>query len=358
MVAPQSKPVIAVTPGEPGGIGPEVTAHLFAEHPPARSTALIIGAHSVMTPWLERYGASPTLIKTTSRHPGAADLVATSSETIGARGRRSSRVFLLDTGRRERYACGRDSRAGGRHSGFALDVACALASRGLVEGLVTGPISKRSLNLAGYPFTGHTELFARYFDTPDCQMVMVFRDFRVVPLTRHIPLSRVSEALTAEKIVTRLHVVNRALKEQFGVKEPHLAVAALNPHAGEGGVVGNEEIEMIGPALRRVRRQGIRITGPVPGDVLFQEVKSGTFDAFVVMYHDQGLIPFKMVSKRRGVNVTVGLPVVRTSVDHGVAYDIAGEGIAGIESLKEAYRLAERLVGRRRRHKGSRQWIR
>lgn len=355
-MALQSKPVIAVTPGEPGGIGPEVTAHLFADYTPSRSTTLIIGAHPVMTPWLERYGASPTLIETASRRPGVADLVATSSEAIRARG--SSRVFLLDTGRRERHPRGRDSRAGGRHSGFALDVACALASRGLVEGLVTGPISKRSLNLAGYPFTGHTELFARYFDTPDCQMVMVFRDFRVVPLTRHIPLSRVSEALTAEKIVTRLHVVNTALREQFGVREPHLAVAALNPHAGEGGVVGNEEIDVIGPALRRARRRGIRITGPVPGDVLFQEVKSGTFDAFVAMYHDQGLIPFKMVSKRRGVNVTVGLPVVRTSVDHGVAYDIAGEGIAEIESLKEAYRLAERLVARRRQFKGSRQWIR
>jgi 4-hydroxythreonine-4-phosphate dehydrogenase len=180
-------------------------------------------------------------------------------------------------------------------------------------------------------------------------MVMVYRDFRVVPLTRHLPLKTVSRSLSVVKVVAGLRVVDKALREQFGVEDPHLAVAGLNPHAGEGGVIGSEEKHVIRPAITRARRGGLRITGPVPGDALFQEWKSGTFDAFVTMYHDQGLIPFKMVSKRRGVNVTVGLPIVRTSVDHGVAYDMVGDGVAGTASLKEAYHLAEKLVIRRRR---------
>jgi 4-hydroxythreonine-4-phosphate dehydrogenase len=243
---------------------------------------------------------------------------------------------------------GRDSRAGGQHAGAALDVACKLAKAGFVQGLVTAPISKRSLSLAGYRFTGHTELFAKYFGAPDCQMVMVHRNLRVIPLTRHIPVKRVASALTMDGIVTGLGVVDKALREQFGIPKPRIAVAGLNPHAGEGGVLGKEETEVIGPAIRRARRRGIDANGPFPADALFQNVQNGTFDAFVAMYHDQGLIPFKMVAKRRGVNVTIGLPIVRTSVDHGVAYDIAGTGRASVDSLRAAYQLAEKLVARGR----------
>jgi 4-hydroxythreonine-4-phosphate dehydrogenase len=183
-------------------------------------------------------------------------------------------------------------------------------------------------------------------------MMMVYRTFRVVPLTRHLPLRSVRGVLSSEEILAGLHVVNDALVRDFGVVRPRLAVSGLNPHAGEGGLLGSEEGEVIGPALKRARKQGLQITGPVPGDALFQYAETGTFDAFITMYHDQGLIPFKMVSKRRGVNVTVGLPVVRTSVDHGVAYDIAGRGEASLRSLQAAYRLAEKLVGRRRRREG------
>jgi 4-hydroxythreonine-4-phosphate dehydrogenase len=345
---------IAVTPGEPGGIGPEITAHLFAGFTPARSTAWIIGAWSVLEPWFERYGVAPVVIRARVNRPDVGDLLSTALEMRShpAREAEGPRVFVLDTAPRERYARGRDSRGGGRHSGFALEVACRLASEGLVEGIVTGPISKNSLQLGGYPFSGHTELLSRHFRAPHCQMMMVYRMLRVVPLTRHIPLTDVSGALSTEKILAALRVVSDSLVWEFGVPQPHLAVSGLNPHAGEGGVLGSEEIEIIAPAIRRARRLGIRVTGPVPGDALFQEAESGTFDAFIAMYHDQGLIPFKMISKRRGVNVTVGLPVVRTSEDHGVAYDIAGKGRASTESLKEAYLLAETLVRRRRKRTG------
>ena len=327
------KPVIAVTSGDPGGVGPEIVARMFARQRPVRSIALLVGSVRILGPLLEGAGATigvidPSGLEAMRKAPGAGS------------------VFLLDTGCRARYAAGRNSRGGGRHAGKALELACGLAEGGQVDALVTAPVSKRSLILAGYPFTGHTEMFARCFDAPDCQMVMVYRELRVIPLTRHIPLSEVSSALTTERIVKALVVVWRALIEEFGIPRPHIAVAALNPHAGEEGVVGREEIEVIVPALEQARQIGIRVDGPIPGDSLFQHAENGTFDAFVSMYHDQGLIPFKMAARRRGVNVTVGLPVVRTSVDHGVAYDIVGKGVASIASLKQAYALAEKLAKR------------
>ncbi|UCG52623.1 MAG: 4-hydroxythreonine-4-phosphate dehydrogenase PdxA [Candidatus Latescibacterota bacterium] len=351
------KPVIAVSAGDPAGVGPEIVAHLFAKYKPARSVALLVGARQVFRPWFERFGCPLEELPVPSggRGVGTLSLAAAAAIETRLRTRGIPRVFTLDTGCRERYSLGRDSKSGGRHAGIALELVCHLAASGHIAGLVTAPISKRSLGLAGYPFTGHTEMFSHFFDAPDCQMVMVHGKFRVVPLTRHLPLKDVSRALTVERVTVGLLAVAAAIKEDFGVVKPHLAVAGLNPHAGDGGIVGKEEIDVIVPAIKRVRRRGVRITGPVPGDALFQQAETGEFDVFVSMYHDQGLIPFKLIAKRRGVNVTVGLPLVRTSVDHGVAYDIAGKGVANVASLEAAYRLAEQLVNRRRvRAKGRR----
>jgi len=346
----RGKPLIAVTPGEPGGIGPEIAAQLFARYRPARSLAVIVGAFPVMEPWFARYRARVEVIAPRVRRSAAIDVARAAAGILTSfrEGKGHPRILLLDTGRRERYAVGRDSGGGGKHAGFALEVACALAAGGVFEGIVTGPLSKHALHLGGYPFSGHTEFLSRYFHAPDCQMMMVHRKLRVVPLTRHVPIRSVARALDTRRIVDGLRVVHDALVQDFGILRPRLAVAALNPHAGEGGVLGSEEARVIVPALRRVRALGIRVTGPAPGDALFQHVETGMFDAFITMYHDQGLIPFKMLSKRRGVNVTVGLPVVRSSVDHGVAYDIAGRGEASPESIEAAYRLAETLVRRRR----------
>jgi 4-hydroxythreonine-4-phosphate dehydrogenase len=326
-------PVIAVTVGEPAGIGPEIVAKFFAHFRPRRSSAVIIGASSVMEPFLSWLSPHVTAV-------GTQDELATA---VAA----GDRLLFMDTGCKDRYPVGRDSRGGGRHAVEALDLACRLGRAGAIQGLATAPISKKSLDLAGCKFAGHTEMLARRFKSPDCQMMMVFHKLRVVTLTRHIAVRRVSRALTTDRIVTALAVVNRALKNQFGVARPHLGVAGLNPHAGESGLLGREEIDVIEPALKRLRRKGIRVTGPLPGDVLFQHAGDGTFDALVSMYHDQGLIPFKMLAKRRGVNVTVGLPIVRTSVDHGAAYDIAGKGLASFTSLQQAYELAEKLIRRR-----------
>jgi 4-hydroxythreonine-4-phosphate dehydrogenase len=324
-----------VTSGDPAGIGPEIAARFFSGFEPRRSIALLIGSLSVLEPWMSRFDLTAERVE-------ADDAVA------AMRTESAPRVVVYDTGCSEPYPSGKDSRGGGMHAGTAIEVAARLARTGMARAIVTAPISKQSLNQGGYNYHGHTEMLAHLLDSPRCQMRMVFRSVRVVPLTRHVPLHEVSGEISREKLITCLNVVKEALIDQFGIADPHIAVAALNPHGGDGGLLGREEIDVIQPALQEARRGGIRVTGPVAGDALFQSIDSGTYDAFVSMYHDQGLIPFKMVSKRRGVNVTVGLPVIRTSVDHGVAYDLAGKGVAEVASLKEAYLLAETLLQTRR----------
>ena len=332
----KSRPVLAVTIGEPGGIGPEIVAKLFESYRPARSNAIIVGGLPVMERYRDSLERPIEILDPEALHAGV----------------KLPRVSFLDTGCRARYATGKDSRGGGRHAGTALDLACRLARQGTVQAIVTAPLSKRSLDLAGYRFAGHTEFLARYFGAPDCQMMMVYKDFRVVPLTRHIPIKKISRVLSKEHVLTGLTVVHNALRSQFGVTAPRIAVAGLNPHAGESGILGTEDLEVIHPAVRAARRRGIDAIGPLPADSMFQQAQSGTFDAFMAMYHDQGLVPFKMLAKRRGVNVTVGLPIVRTSVDHGVAYDAVGAGTASFVSLRQAYQLAEKMVVRGRMRTG------
>jgi len=187
--------------------------------------------------------------------------------------------------------------------------------------------------------------------------MMVHRSLRVVPLTRHLALGEVAGHVTPEAIFTCVRVTARALEEDFGVEAPRLGLTGLNPHAGDGGVIGTEEQDIIAPAIQALRGEGLDVEGPFAADGLFpiayrenqSGVARGRFDAYIAMYHDQAMIPFKMLSQYRGVNVTVGLPVVRTSVDHGTAYGLAGKGKAEIESLREAYRLAEELCRQRAR---------
>lgn len=336
--------LVAVTSGDPAGVGPEITARLFAGFRPDRSSAVLLGAASALGPWL---GKAPPVADVVTADPGEA--VAAARAAAGA-------VVLLDTGVGDPFPRGVDSAGGGRHAGVAIERACELARNWPVGAIVTAPISKKSLNLAKFPYPGHTEMLARYLNAPHCQMMMVCGNLRVIPLTRHLPLRDVGDRITGEAIQTCVRVVWGALTADFGVVSPRIAVAGLNPHAGDGGVLGREEETVIAPALERLRAEGIDTTGPVPADALFPQAhrdfrsdpsERGTYDAYIAMYHDQGLAPFKMLSQRRGVNVTVGLPVVRTSVDHGVAYDIAGRGTAETDSLMEAYKLAEELCHRR-----------
>jgi 4-hydroxythreonine-4-phosphate dehydrogenase len=329
-----SPPVIALTAGDPAGIGPEIIAHLFSTYRPAHSRTLILCSPKVIRPWVDQFGWSCPIVSSLKE-------LHQLEETI------SFDICIFDTGCKGVVPPGKCSRTGGMHAGKAVDLAIRLATKGVVQAIVTAPLSKEALNRAGYHYNGHTEMLAHNFASPDCQMMMVYQGLRVVPLTRHLPIAEVAGQISEERILACLSVVNRSLEEQFGVESPRIAVCALNPHSGEGGMLGHEEQQVIQPALRKATKRKIRAYGPFAADSLFQSAPDGPFDAYISMYHDQGLIPFKLLARKRGVNVTVGLPVVRTSVDHGVAYDIAGKGRADPASLQAAYILAEELVKNR-----------
>ena len=210
--------------------------------------------------------------------------------------------------------------------------------------MATAPISKRVLQLAGYPYPGHTELLAKLTHQRECRMMLLGKRLKVVLATVHLPLVQVAQELTRERVRVTLEMAYQGLRKYFAIPRPRLAVAALNPHAGEEGIFGREEKEIIFPAVQGARRQGIHADGPLPADTLFYQAVRGDYDAVVCMYHDQGLIPLKLLHFFGGVGLTLGLPLIRTSVDHGTAYDIAGKDKADPSSMKEAILLAARLA--------------
>ena len=222
--------------------------------------------------------------------------------------------------------------------------AICLALEKKIDGMVTCPINKAAMALAGYTYPGHTELLAEKTNTKEYAMMLAGKRLKVVLATIHLPLKRVSEVLSSEKVFSCIYLTHKYLKEFFGIKKPRLAVAALNPHAGEGGLFGEEEEKIIGPMIKKAREGGINVLGPFPADTLFYFAVKGHYDAVICMYHDQGLIPLKILHFEDAVNVTLGLPIVRTSVDHGTAYDIAGSGKAIPKSLINAIKLAAQMA--------------
>jgi 4-hydroxythreonine-4-phosphate dehydrogenase len=223
-----------------------------------------------------------------------------------------------------------------------IELCVSLCEQGQLDALVTAPVNKMGLKLAGIKHSGQTEWLAELTRTKKFAMMLVGGRLRVALVTTHLPLSEVSQSLTRKKILEVIELTHAALPK-FGLKRYRIGVAALNPHAGDGGLLGNEEQKLIGPAIANARRKQINALGPIPADTLFHRAYQGEFDAVVAMYHDQGLAPLKMLAFDTGVNVTLGLPFVRTSPDHGTAYDIAGKGIANPSSMIEAIKLAVKL---------------
>ena len=242
-----------------------------------------------------------------------------------------------------------------------LDQAINGCQQGRFDAMVTAPLQKSIINDAGTTFTGHTEYLAQRCDASHVVMMLCAqlpagflglkssRDLRVALVTTHVPLKDVSQALSYDLILETIQIVNRDLQKKFGIANPVIRMAGLNPHAGESGYLGREEIEIISPAIEAAKAMGIKVTGPYPGDTMFDPESVSTVDAFIAMYHDQGLAPFKFVTFGNGVNVTLGLPIIRTSVDHGTALDIAGKGIADSSSMLEALRLAYQLAVNQRK---------
>ena len=336
----ESRVRLALTVGDPGGIGPEITATLLAQGKLSGADVFVVGAYSALSVWL------PSPVCGTPR--------VVSREEAASMAVPDSFPVFIDTGTGGSYARGRPTAEGGRAAGLAIEAAVALAKREIVEGIVTGPVSKEGLALAGYARASHTGMLAELFDAPDCQMMMISGDLRVVILTRDIPLRDVPAAVTRTRIETCVRVVTEALRELFRVSKPRIAVAALNPHGGDGGVLGDEEIHTVIPALAGMRGEGYDVEGPFSADTLFYKWADKGYDAYIALYHDQGMVPFKMAGFERGVNMTIGLPVVRTSVCHGTAYDIAGRGTGSAGSLESAYALAVACCRARRQGARSR----
>ncbi|CAN5461755.1 4-hydroxythreonine-4-phosphate dehydrogenase PdxA [soil metagenome] len=241
-----------------------------------------------------------------------------------------------------RFPVGQLSPEAGRAAYEAIVAAVGDARAGVIDAIATAPVNKAAFAAAGLAWMGHTDLLAHLTGARRVAMMFHAEALRVVLATVHVPLADVSRMLTTELLEGVIELADSELP-RFGVTFPRLALAGLNPHAGEGGLIGREEVDVLAPAVAACRRRGIQVDGPFPGDTIFVRAVRGEFDAVVACYHDQGLIPIKMAAFGRAVNVTLGLPIVRTSVDHGTAFDIAGKGIADPSSLVEAIKLAARL---------------
>ncbi len=244
---------------------------------------------------------------------------------------------------------GRPKIEGGAAMVDCITTAVEMAKRGELAAVVTCPISKTLMQQAGRFYEGHTQLIASLTHCEDYVMMLAGKKLRVALVTIHCALKDVSSILSREKVYRTIRITVRALERDFGLPMPRLAVAALNPHAGEEGLFGREEEKIIRPAIRKAKAEGHQVEGPFPADSLFFRVARGEFDAVVAMYHDQGLIPLKLLHFSDAVNVTLGLPIIRTSVDHGTAYDIAGKDMADPSSLKAAIRMAVMMAKNRRR---------
>jgi len=322
------RPVIGITMGDPVGIGPEIiVSALDDERLYTLCRPLVLGDESVIRHALE-IKASLLGIHTT-------DTVESGRYCHGL-------IDLMPLSHLEskRLSPGIPTPETGQAMIDYITTGVDLAMERKIQAIITCPITKTAMKLAKSEFHGHTELIAKRTNTEDVVMMLAGDRLRVVLVTIHIPLAEVSSTLNLDNIVKTICLTSKSLTEKFGIKNPRIAVAGLNPHAGENSMFGTEEEKIIAPAVNMARNQGVNASGPYPPDTVFFNAANGKFDAVCCMYHDQGLIPFKMIHFSDGVNTTLGLPIIRTSVDHGTAYDIAWKGVADSSSLVAAIRMA------------------
>lgn len=324
---------LALTMGDPAGIGPEIILKLLNDRGRFPGTAFVVcGSEAVLE------DATARLKQPCSWCEGRPSDVAVL--------RAGEAMILEPPGIPDGPFCpGELSREAGRAAMLSVKLAVDLAKAGTVDGLVTAPINKEAIALAGFSCPGHTEFLAQRTGTDKVIMMLCSEKLRVSLVTVHQQLRAAVDSLSTDAILECIRITADGLRRYFGIENPRLAVAGLNPHAGEGGRFGDEEVRIIAPAISLAKESGINCTGPQPPDTVFVQAVNGHFDVVVCMYHDQGLIPLKLLSFGRAVNVTLGLPIVRTSVDHGTAFDIAGKGVASVSSLVEAVRLATNIVG-------------
>jgi len=339
------RPVLGITMGDPAGVGPEITARALAQ-PAVTSSCkpVVIGDRSVMAATLELLHSPLELHAVGS--PGECGFAP------GA-------IECLDLGNvdAERLPKARVSAEAGRAAYAYIETGVKLCQSGEVDGLVTAPINKEALAAAGIQHSGHTEILAKLSGTADFAMLLMGKELRVIHVTTHVALRRVPDLVTRERVLKVIRLAQRTMSG-LGRPRPRIAVCGLNPHAGEDGLFGDEEKTQIIPAVEAARREGLDVFGPLPADTLFSRARGGEFDIVVAMYHDQGHVPVKTLgftydeaagawTGLSGVNVTVGLPFLRVSVDHGTAFDRAWKGIANPESMVEALDVAVRMLAAR-----------
>ena len=330
---PQKLPVLAVTMGDPAGIGPEITVKaLLAPEVHEFARPFVIGDADVLEQALQVCGLSAPLHR-----------IARPAEARFAPGE----IDVLDLGivTPDRLEIGKVQAAAGATAFAYIRRSIEVALAGEADAVVTGPINKEALRLARVPYIGHTEIFANLTSAREEMTMFTIGELKIFFLTRHVSLLEACRLITRERVLAGIEKSMRALR-QLGITEAHLAVAGLNPHAGDDGLFGHEEIDQIAPAVAEARRRGLTVSGPVPADLVFHFARLGRYDAVLSLYHDQGHIAVKMVDFDRTVSVTLGLPIMRTSVDHGTAFDIAGTGKASAVSLIEALRVGARYAGR------------
>lgn len=323
---------LAITPGEPAGIGPDLVLALAQQDWPVE--LVVCANQQLLTERAEVLGLPLQLRPFNPEIPAQPQAAGT--------------LTLRDFPLRAPVVAGQLNAANGNYVVETLTAAGEMVMSGEVAAIVTGPVHKGIINQAGIAFSGHTEFFAQQSNTPYVVMMLATEGLRVALATTHIPLAYVAKAITRERLVKVLTILHQDLQQKFGIAQPRIYVCGLNPHAGEGGHLGREEIDVIIPTLDELRAEGMQLIGPLPADTLFQPKYLNDADAVLAMYHDQGLPVLKYKGFGRSVNISLGLPLIRTSVDHGTALDLAATGKADPGSLfhavREAIQLAQRTV--------------
>ncbi len=313
------KPKIALTLGDPAGIGPEIVAKVVSSEQTRRLCEPVVF--------------------------GGREIFSKACELVGAN---KSDVEFVDCGglKFDDLSPGDVSEICGHESLASIERAVEHVSSGFADAVVTAPINKKAITLAGSPYSGHTEMLKDMTGADEVVMMFESGDFRVALVTVHCALAEVPALVTGERVFNTIRICASELSDKFAIDSPRIAVCGLNPHAGDGGEFGSEDMEEIAPAVIRASAKGINVAGPVSADAVFYNAVGGQWDAVIAMYHDQGLVPFKMLAFYSGVNITLGLPIVRTSPDHGTAFDIAWQGMADPRSMQEAVKSAVRLAVR------------
>lgn len=317
-----SKLRIGITIGDINGIGPELIIKALKDKKiSSRFIPIIYGSSKVISYYRNIIGAQDF-------HPAYYDSKGHVKEGT---------VYIKNCWEENAtITTGEATEEGGRFAALAMKHAVEDAQNGLIDAIVTAPINKEAMKKSGFEFPGHTEYFAQKFNAKETVMMMVADGLRVALVTNHIPIAQVPEKLTREKIISKMVILDNSLKKDFGIEKPKIAVLGLNPHAGDNGTIGKEDIDLIRPVIIEAKNNGMLVSGPYPPDGFFGSSQFKKFDAVLAMYHDQGLIPFKALTFGNGVNFTAGLPIVRTSPDHGTAYDKVGQNSVDISSFRTA----------------------